>query len=340
MPNNVAFLTIPGLRSQDVARMPNLAKLVENGDSAELVHSFPAVTWPSQSTMLTGKRPSEHGVVSNGFYWRDSHEVEMWTATNDKILAPQIWDVLHERDPSLTSAAWFPMLSKQSGADYVCMPAPVHNPDGSESLWCYTKPTEFYGELLERLGHFPLQHFWGPLANIKSTDWIVESVIIAAERFRPKFNYIYLPHLDYAAQKDGPDSEQAMTALVELDNVLAKLVGGFEAAYDGQINWLVASEYTIMPVDHVSYPNRLLREAGLLTVVEEDGGELIDFANTPAWAMVDHQYSNVFVKNAADIPRVAEVLRGGDGFAEVLVGDDRARYGMDHERAGEIVLVS
>ena len=46
------------------------------------------------------------------------------------------------------------------------MPAPIHNPDGSESLWCYTRPSELYGELRDAFGHFPLQHFWGPMADI------------------------------------------------------------------------------------------------------------------------------------------------------------------------------
>jgi predicted AlkP superfamily phosphohydrolase/phosphomutase len=76
-----------------------------------------------QTHTLTGKLPSEHGVIGNGFFWREEQKVEMWTAGNDKILAPQIWDVLHQHDERLTSAAWFPMLSKGCGADYVCMPA-------------------------------------------------------------------------------------------------------------------------------------------------------------------------------------------------------------------------
>ena len=68
---------------------------------------------------------------------------------------------------------------------------------------------ELYGELRDALGHFPLQHFWGPLANIKSTAWIVDSAVHLARRERPNFFYIYLPHLDYAAQKHGPDSAEA-----------------------------------------------------------------------------------------------------------------------------------
>ncbi len=159
--------------------------------------------------MTTGKSPTAHGVVANGFYWRDKNQVEMWTAWNDAIQAPQIWDILHQHDSEIRSAIWFPMLAKGAGADLICTPAPIHNPDGSESLWCYTQPANLYGELRDALGHFPLQHFWGPIANIKSTAWIVDSAVHVAKTERPNFFYIYLPHLDYAAQKTGPDSPAA-----------------------------------------------------------------------------------------------------------------------------------
>lgn len=110
----VVLLSIPGLRASDLAAMPNLSRLMAAGDRAELVPSFPCVTWPVQANLLSGKLPAEHGVVANGFFWRDKNEVEMWTAWNDKIQQPQIWDSLHEHDPGLKSAVWFPMLSKGS----------------------------------------------------------------------------------------------------------------------------------------------------------------------------------------------------------------------------------
>ena len=342
MSKHVIYLSIPGLRPSDLDSMPKLSALMSDGDRGDLTPSFPCVTWPTQANMLTGVLPAEHGVVANGFYWRDEQKVEMWTAWNEKITAPQIWDKLHERDPNLTSAVWFPMLSKGCGADYICMPAPIHKPDGSEDLWCYTRPQEFYGELLEKFGHFPLQHFWGPMANIKSTAWIVDSAIEAAKRFQPNFFFLYLPHLDYAAQKTGPDSEQAIAALGELDEVIGKLVEGFQQAYNGSdLTWIAASEYVITPVDHVSYPNRLLREAGLLRVRQEDDGEHLDLTSE-AWALVDHQFSHVFVKDANDdvIARVAEIFGGVEGIDEVLVGDQRSKCKMDHERSGDVILIS
>ena len=342
MSEYVILLSVPGLRGSDVELMPRLSALVEHGDRAELAATFPAVTCSAQANMTTGLPPSEHGVVANGFYWRERGEVEMWTSPNDCIERPQLWDVLHEQSPGTTSAAWFPLHSKHCGADYVCTPAPVHHPDGSESLWCYTRPESLYGELLEELGHFPLHHFWGPMANIKSTAWIVSSAISAARRWRPNLFYVYLPHLDYAAQKFGPDSPQAIQAVTELDAEIGRMVDGFDAAYAGvEPLWLVASEYVITPVDHVFYPNRVLRDAGLLALRSSEAGEVIDYAASQAWALADHQLSHVFVRGGAEVVRrVADLLSAQPGVAEVVSPAEAAQYDLAHPRSGELIVVS
>jgi hypothetical protein len=341
MPRNVVLLSIPGLRERDLSSMPNLARLATGGGYATLVPSFPAVTCPVQANMTTGKPPREHGVIANGFYWRDQKRVEMWTAWNDCVERPQIWDILHDHDRAITSAVWFPLHSKGCGADFICTPAPIHNPDGSEALWCYTRPDMLYGELQHKLGHFPLQHFWGPLAGIQSTAWIVASAIMGAEKYQPNFFYIYLPHLDYAAQKSGPDSKDAAKALTELDAEIAKLVAGLHNAYSEKPLWLAASEYGIVPVNHVVYPNRVLREAGLLSVTEADEGEHLDFAGSRAWALVDHQFSHVFVRDAeaATVRKVVKLFEKETGIAEVLTRESLEKYGLDHPRAGDVVLI-
>jgi len=341
--SKVVLLSIPGLRAADLANMPNLSQLAAAGSQAALAPSFPAVTCPVQANMTTGALPDEHGVIANGFYWRDRGEIEMWTAWNDCILRPQIWDRLHEHNAAITSAVWFPLHSKGCGADFICTPAPIHNPDGSESLWCYTKPTELYGELRDAIGHFPLQHFWGPMANVKSSEWIVASALRAAAAYKPDFFYIYLPHLDYAAQKNGPDSPEAKAATVALDGLLGQLFAGVNEAYAPAVTqWIVASEYGIVPVDHVTYPNRVLREASLLAIEERADGEYLDPVVSAAWALVDHQLSHIFVRDRDPqvIRHVAELFAPLAGIDEVLTGADRAKYHLDHERAGDVVLIS
>ncbi|MFW5693496.1 MAG: alkaline phosphatase family protein, partial [Thermoguttaceae bacterium] len=250
-------------------------------------------------------------------------------------------DLLSHAPAGLKSAVWFPLHSKGCEADYVCTPAPIHNPDGTESLWCYTRPTELYGTLRDTFGHFPLKHYWGPLAGIESSRWIADSAVFAARRWRPDFFYIYLQTLDYAAQKTGPESAAADQAVQDLDTVLGTLADGMEEAYGERPLWLFAGEYAITPVRQVVYPNRLLREAGLLVVREEDGREHIDFEASQAWALVDHQLAHVFVAGGDEqtARRAADVLRGAEGVEEVLVGDERTRYAMDHPRSGEAVLI-
>ncbi len=350
MPKPVVLLSIPALREKDVAVMPRLRNLTAGGEIAELTPGFPCVTCPVQANMTTGRGPAEHGIVGNGIFWRDRRQVEMWTAPNDCIGRPQIWDLLSHHGRGLSSAVWFPLHAVGCEADYVCTPAPIHNPDGSESLWCYTRPTEFYGLLRDRLGHFPLMNYWGPLAGIQSSAWIADSAVIAAQQWQPDFFYIYLPHLDYAAQRTGPDSAGADQAVADLDEVIGRLAAGMADAYDEELLWLVAGEYAITPVDHVSYPNRILREAGLLKVRESDDGEHLDFERSRAFAMVDHQFSHVFVGQVSNLPpqeadeqlaaRVAEVFRGQPGIAEVLVGPERGRYALEHPRSGEVILIS
>src|SRR5688572_30865191 len=107
MPDFVILLSIPGLREKDIDAMPHLQQLTAAGDRAPLVPSFPCVTCPVQVNMTTGKLPRHHGVVANGFYWRDKQKVEMWTAWNDCIQVPQIWDLLSQHDSEITTAVWF-----------------------------------------------------------------------------------------------------------------------------------------------------------------------------------------------------------------------------------------
>jgi predicted AlkP superfamily pyrophosphatase or phosphodiesterase len=340
------LLTIPGLRPGDLAAMPRLMDRCRQGTARELIPSFPAVTWPVQTNLLTGCLPAEHGIVANGLYDRGPRGPVMWTLGNRAIERPQLWDVLQQPAgalPALHTGSWFPMLARDCGAELVCMPAPIHNPDGSESLWCYSKPTMLYGELRDALGHFPLKHFWGPLAGMPSSRWILESAVVGAKRSPPDFFYIYVPHLDYAAQKLGPESPQAVSAVGELDGLLDGFFTQMDGVYPEPPTVLVVGEYPIVPVDHVCFPNRKLREAGLLRVlVDDQGREQLDFAGSAAWALVDHQFSHVFVRDAAPaiVKQVADLMRSEPGIEEILVGAELARYGLNHPRSGELVLVS
>ncbi len=345
MTEHLVFLSIPGLRPGDIERTatPTLHAWGSAGVMLPLTPTFPCVTSPVQASMLTGRPPREHGVIANGFYHRDRDEVEFWVARNRAIAGAQTWDLLRARRPAWVSAAWHAQNIKDAGADFLVTPSPIHEDDGTTKLWCYSKPEALYPQLLADLGHFPLQHYWGPLANIESTQWILKGAAWLIDRHAPNYHWIYLPHLDYAAQKFGPDSPQAKAAVADLDRELAAFAARVadQPAMEDAV-FLAAGEYALTPVVAAVYPNRLLREAGLLAVREDGGGEVVDLKRSRAFAMVDHQFAHVYIRGAdpAVIRRVVELFKGVAGVAGAHAGLDRAALGMDHERCGEVVLVS
>ena len=92
------LLSIPGLRAADLASMPRLSALGKGGATLPIAHTFPCLTCPSQAALTTGTGPEQHGVIANGFFWRDRGEViEGFVDTCDQACGR---DIVAE-DPSI-----------------------------------------------------------------------------------------------------------------------------------------------------------------------------------------------------------------------------------------------
>src|SRR5205814_8162148 len=89
----VLLLGVVGLtRGMLGAATPNLSALAGDGFAAELVPVLPAVTCSAQATMVTGKLPRDHGIVGNGWYFRELNEVWLWRQSGALIQGEKLWD--------------------------------------------------------------------------------------------------------------------------------------------------------------------------------------------------------------------------------------------------------
>src|SRR5205809_6385393 len=61
---------------------PGLREFVARGTLSHIEPVIPAVTCSAQSTYLTGRWPDEHGIVGNGWYFRDESEIKFWRQSN------------------------------------------------------------------------------------------------------------------------------------------------------------------------------------------------------------------------------------------------------------------
>jgi predicted AlkP superfamily pyrophosphatase or phosphodiesterase len=333
--NRILLLDVVGLTPRLLEHTPHLRALAGQGWQAELETVLPAVTCSVQSTFLTGQPPSGHGVVGNGWYFRELGEVYLWRQHNRLVRGEKLWETARRARPGykVANVCWWYAMG--ASTDWTVTPRPVYHADGRKSPDCYARPPELHDELTRELGPFPLFHYWGPTASLRSTEWIVA----ATRRLMPQADLTlsYVPHLDYDLQRYGPDSPQAARAAREVDGALAPLLAD---ARENGTTVVVVSEYGITRATRPVSPNRALREAGLLEVYTQHGMEYLDPWASRAFAVADHQVAHVYVADPADIPRVAGLCRELPGVDLVLDREAQAAYGLDHERSGELVLVA
>lgn len=330
---NVVGLT-PGLIGEAT---PHLEALVRAGGLRPLKPVLPAVTCSVQSTFTTGLLPQGHGCVANGWYFRDLAEIWFWRQSNHLVTGEKIWETAARRDPTFTCAKLFWWFNMYSSATYSVTPRPIYPADGRKIPDLYTQPPELRDELTAQLGTFPLFHFWGPAADLRSSRWIADCARYVYDSRRPTLTLVYLPHLDYNLQRLGPRHPALRNDLRVVDALCGELMTHVQR--DGT-RVLILSEYGMTPVSGPVHINRALREAGWLRVRSELGREKLDAGASEAFAVADHQVAHVYVRDPQLIKPVRDVLERLPGVERVLDAEGKQAHGLDHPRSGELVAVS
>ncbi len=335
MPPPLVVICCAGLTPGHIgADTPNLARLAERGFMAPMTGIVPAVTTSAQATMVTGVLPSEHGIVGNGWYFRELGEVWFWRQSERLIQAESFWARARRTRPvSVLKHFWW--YAMNTDVDAVVTPRPAYHHDGRKTPDVYTLPPSLKARLTAAHGEFPLFKFWGPAAAIDSTRWIAESFATAFRSAAPDVSLIYLPHLDYDLQRFGPSGPHLAANLRALDAEAGKVIAFADGAAIA-----VVSEYGIAAVDTPVFINRRLRELGSLAVSTNATGELLDPGASAAFAVCDHQIAHIYCRDGATAARTAAALAGTPGIERIYAGDERRALGLDHARSGELIAVA
>jgi len=300
---------------------------------------FPAVTCPAQASFRTALPPSKHGMVGNGFFFRDLMKPLFWEQSAKLIAGPRIWDSFRSNGGKVGMMFWQQSLGES--VDCLISPAPIHKHHGGMIQSCYSKPVGLYDKLCADVGSkFNLMHYWGPMASAKCSDWIAAgtAALIADADVAPDLCLTYLPALDYDLQRFGPDSEKARAAfksfLAELDQLYSTAVAN---GYDV----LIFGDYAIGAIAKGAVlPNAALREAGLFTTRNIEGLLYPDFHSSRAFAVVDHEVAHVYGQDYASLDAAADVLRKLSGVGDMLDAGKQEEAGISHERSGELILTA
>lgn len=336
--HKTVVIDIVGLSSSLIGEhTPFLKSYVGKNHLTTIAPMLPAVTTSVQSTYVTGKWPSQHGVVGNGWYDHRDCEIKFWKQSNKLVGEEKIWERAKRENPAFTCSKMFWWYNMYSAADYSVTPRPNYLADGRKMPDCYSHPADLRDYLQKELGQFPLFQFWGPGANVKSTQWIADASVLTDKKYDPTLTLIYLPHLDYCLQKYGQDINSIKEDLKEIDKVVEGLVN-YYSSKNARI--VLLSEYGITNVDRPIHLNRVLRENNLLGIRIERGLELLDAGASKAFAVADHQLAHVYINEPSIASRVRTILEKVEGVELVLDKVQQEQYGLNHERSGDFVVMA
>ena len=299
---------------------------------------FPALTCPVQASMRTGAPPSEHGMLANGRFDRQLRKALFWEQSSAQVQGPRIWDDF--RDHGGLTGMFFWQQSLGESVDWVLSPAPIHRHHGGMIQDCACHPPEVYPRLLAEMKRpFNLMRYWGPLASPASSQWIAEATAATlACPVAPQLLFTYLPALDYDLQRYGPSDSRCLKAWHRTAAQLQRLVA---AASRHGYEVLVYGDYAITDCPGGAvYPNRQLREAGLLATRRVKQMDYLDLHHSAAFAMVDHEVAHVYVGAPDQLAAARHALAVTPGVADLFdVAEQQAR-GLAHPEGPELLIVA
>lgn len=332
-----------GLTGRLLPFAPRLQALANRGWARPLVEVSPAVTCAAQATLLTGKSPQEHGIVGNGWLDRGTREVRFWQQSNALLKAEPIYATARKRaearGKTFRAAKLFWWFNQGADVALSATPKPYYGADGNKAFGITGRPQGFCEGLEKALGKFPFPSFWGPRAGLPCTEWIANAAARVVRDERPDLTLVYLPHLDYEPQRRGPSGCDMPRLTGELDAACESIIDAARSA--GARIWIV-SEYGHCDVNRPVLVNRVLREAGLLTVRPGPFGETLDTFESRAFAVCDHQHAHIYTARGDDraVGQARDLIAQRPGVGRVYAGAERAEIGLDHPRSGELVVVA
>ena len=160
---SLVLINAVGLTPRLLPHAPRLHALAKAGWLRPLHEALPAVTCTAQASLLTGEGPERHGVVGNGWLFRDTGEVRFWQQSNRLLQAEPLYRTAHrragERGEKFTCAKLFWWFNQGADVDFSVTPKPYYGADGGKAFGISGMPEGLCDKLERELGPFPFFTF-------------------------------------------------------------------------------------------------------------------------------------------------------------------------------------
>lgn len=279
--HHVVVISIDGMASSwyttRAAKLdiPNLLKLKAEGSYAEGVYGdYPTVTYPSHTTIVTGRMPAEHGIYTNLSSRVAGQNPNDWFWFAKAIKVPTLWDEAR-RNHLTTASVFWPVTA---GADIDWDIPEIWDPKVGVGDPMYVAKFATPGLLFDALMTM------GMPKTLKDNDTTrMNLAIFLLKKYKPNLLLIHLEELDAIQHRVGPDSPETAKTMEGLDARVGDMLAAIQAAgLEASTDVFVVSDHGFLPISRTIQPNVMLVKAGLLTANDQGevtGGKIATVSN-------------------------------------------------------------
>ncbi len=292
--------------------IPNLRGILAKGDVADgIVGVWPTITWPSHTSIITGVRPDQHGILSNarrGAPFTESY----WSVK--ALKARTLWQCAGEQGLTTAAVTW--PVTVDARITYNLPEAAMRRNGGSMDLdsVAATATPGLVTAITRLYPSFPQQ-------------WVddrtrTQAVLYLLREKQPDLILAHLVDLDSEEHDQGPFGTNAKAILERTDELIGDILAALPKDYD----LVITSDHGFEQIDKIANLAVLLQEKGIKGPVHAMGG----IATTSDPAVAD-QLRALAAAGGSDlgreIPR-AELLQYAPALKDVVAAFEPAEHVM------------
>ncbi len=260
----VVLVSIDGLRPEYLfeadargEKIPNLRKLVAGGASAEgMDGTWPTVTYPAHTTLVTGVAPNTHGILANHPFDPKLVNDDGWYWYAPAIRVPTLWSAAHGAGLHVASVYW-PVTVGAPEIDWNFPQFWRTKTDFDDALMRALATPGLADEVERAYGVLPAEHR-GDHERGNAAELLIKTR-------KPDLSLVYFTDLDTVQHATGPFSRLAYATLEAIDGEVGRLVkAAADAGTLAETTFVVVSDHGFATTHEVVRPLSYFRARGLV----------------------------------------------------------------------------
>jgi predicted AlkP superfamily pyrophosphatase or phosphodiesterase len=345
---HVVLVSIDGLAARYLddprAEMPTIRGLREHGASAAgMLTSFPSVTWPSHTSLITGTRPRTHGVLANTVFDRRTRQPVIYIGDPqltepDAVHVPTLYDAAHAAGLKTAAIAW-PCTNGTRSLDWTVPDAAT-----SELHERYTTPglvreLSSAGIDISQFGKWG----WKKEYVLRRDHLYPEIANFLLEKKQANLVLVHIITVDGVQHLFGPDTFPARQAVAFADGCVKTIWQCLQKPeFAGNSTLVIVSDHGFAGYDKFIRPNVVLKRLGL---VDADAGGNVN--GRSAWSVSTGGSAFVYLFDDKAVARTAQIIAAlgkVNGVEHVLQAAELVSLGLpnpaDNWQMPQLVLTT